>query len=140
MKSLKTLSLLFLTVSTWAATCTVERGSNGGDDVPAIRRAFLKCGQGGTVVFLNETYNIETVMNITGLNDCVVELYGTLLVSDLILFSLSKAINSEFSLLWFECLFDLSLVYLVEYKYDVLAQQSHANWISEPVCFILFWW
>ena len=32
------------------------------------------------MVFLNETYYVNSVMNTTGLCDCEVDLYGTLLV------------------------------------------------------------
>lgn len=61
-------------------TCTVETYSNGTDDAPAILAAFKECGNGGNVVFLNETYYVNSVMNTTGLCDCEVDLYGTLLV------------------------------------------------------------
>lgn len=61
--------------------CTVKPGgSNLTDDAPAILRAFKECGHGGTINFLKETYHINTVMNTTGLRDCVVNIPGTLLV------------------------------------------------------------
>jgi hypothetical protein len=61
-------------------TCTVKTYSNGTDDTPAILAAFKECGKGGNVVFLNETYYVNSVMNTTGLCDCEIDLYGTLLV------------------------------------------------------------
>lgn len=64
-------------------TCTVDTHPNGTDDAPAIVSAFTECGQGGRVVFLNETYNVNSVMNTTGLLDCEIDLHGTLLVRPL---------------------------------------------------------
>lgn len=61
-------------------TCTVPTSPNVTDDAPAIVSAFAECGQGGNVVFLNETYHVNSVMNTTGLKDCEIDLYGTLLV------------------------------------------------------------
>lgn len=62
--------------------CVVEPNSNGGDDAPAIVAAFGECGYGGKVIFGNHTYHVNSVMHITGLRDCEVELWGTLLVSE----------------------------------------------------------
>ncbi|KAL1629049.1 hypothetical protein SLS54_001741 [Diplodia seriata] len=56
-------------------------GSNATDDAVAIRDAFEECGLGGKVVFLNETYYVNSVLNTSGLEDVDVELHGTLLVS-----------------------------------------------------------
>lgn len=62
-------------------TCVVKPSGNASiDDAPAIIDAFDKCGHNGKVVFLNETYHINTVMNTTGLKNCEVDLQGTLLV------------------------------------------------------------
>lgn len=62
-------------------TCTViAGGSNATDDAPAIRQAFRDCGHGGTVLFSNTTYYVNTVMNITGLENCQIDIHGTLLV------------------------------------------------------------
>lgn len=62
-------------------TCTVHPGgSEDIDDAPAIREAFEKCGHHGNVVFLNTTYYVNTVLNTSGLSDCQVDIYGTLLV------------------------------------------------------------
>jgi hypothetical protein len=66
------------------STCVVKPGGNSSiDDAPAVIDAFKTCGHNGKVVFLNETYHINTVMNTTGLNNCVVDLQGTLLVLSL---------------------------------------------------------
>lgn len=65
-------------------TCTVKSGgSNLTDDAPAVLEAFRECGQDGRVVFSNTTYYINSVMNTTGLNNCEVEIHGTLVVSKL---------------------------------------------------------
>ncbi|GME49805.1 pectin lyase-like protein [Neofusicoccum parvum] len=62
--------------------CVVQPGgSNATDDAVAIRQAFHDCGHGGKVVFLNETYYVNSIMNTTGLEDCDIELHGTLLWS-----------------------------------------------------------
>ena len=80
---------LLLVLSAFAAppshgrkTCTVKTYSNGTDDAPAILAAFKECGKGGNVVFLNETYYVNSVMNTTGLCDCEIDLHGTLLVGN----------------------------------------------------------
>ncbi|KAG4431378.1 hypothetical protein IFR05_013138 [Cadophora sp. M221] len=73
--------------------CTVKPGgSNLTDDAPAILKAFKECGHGGTVNFLKETYHINTVMNTTGLRDCVVNIPGTLLWSTDILYWLNHSL------------------------------------------------
>jgi hypothetical protein len=57
-------------------------GTNATDDAPAILAAFDECGQGGTVLFTeNTTYYVNTVMEVAGLQDCHVDIRGTLLVS-----------------------------------------------------------
>lgn len=61
--------------------CTVPAaGSASIDDTPAILSAFDSCGLGGKIVFTNTTYHVNSVMNTTGLQDCEVDLQGTLLV------------------------------------------------------------
>lgn len=61
--------------------CVVQPGgSNATDDAVAIRQAFQECGHGGKVVFLNETYYVNSVMNTSGLEDVDIELHGKLLV------------------------------------------------------------
>jgi galacturan 1,4-alpha-galacturonidase len=63
-------------------TCVVTPSGNASiDDAPAIVDAFSKCGHNGRVVFLNETYYVNSVMNTTGLRNCDIDLKGTLLVS-----------------------------------------------------------
>jgi galacturan 1,4-alpha-galacturonidase len=68
-------------------TCTVEPlGDSSLDDAPNIIAAFKECDKyNGKVVFLNETYHINTVMNTTGLSNVQVDLQGTLLVGHLLL-------------------------------------------------------
>lgn len=61
--------------------CIVPSCKDGSDDAPAVLRAFEECGNHGRVEFLNETYYIESIMNISGLNDVEIDLKGTLLVS-----------------------------------------------------------
>ena len=78
--------LLGWAISNFAAeakrVCTVKPAPNGGDSAPAIIDAFSgeKCGKNGKVVFKNETYHVASVMNTTGLENCEVEVHGTLLV------------------------------------------------------------
>lgn len=65
-----------------STVCTVPAaGSESIDDAPAILEAFRKCGHGGKIIFTNTTYHVNSVMNTTGLQDCEVDLQGTLLVS-----------------------------------------------------------
>ncbi|KAH7360908.1 pectin lyase fold/virulence factor [Rhexocercosporidium sp. MPI-PUGE-AT-0058] len=73
--------------------CTVRPGgSNLTDDAPEILRAFSECGHGGTINFLKETYHVNTVMNTTGLRDCVVNIPGTLLWGTDILYWLNHSL------------------------------------------------
>ena len=77
------LPLNILAVGSYNGTkeCVVKPHPKGGDSVPAILNAFRECGQNGKITFLNETYNINTVMTTTGLNNVEVDIQGTLLVS-----------------------------------------------------------
>jgi hypothetical protein len=74
-------------------TCTVYPSLDGSDDVPAIIDAFRFCGKNGTINFLNETYSIQSVMNTTGLENCVIDLRGTLLVRSFVLHSKCSLAN-----------------------------------------------
>lgn len=61
--------------------CTVEAGGSSSiDDAPAILNAFEECGRGGTIKFENTTYHVNSVMSTTGLEDCDIDLQGTLKV------------------------------------------------------------
>ncbi|PSR99253.1 pectin lyase fold/virulence factor [Coniella lustricola] len=68
-------------------TCIVRPAPNGADSAPAILAAFQQCGHNaghdsgsrGTVVFLNETYTISSVMNTTNLRNVDIDHRGTLL-------------------------------------------------------------
>lgn len=63
-------------------TCTVEAsGTNATDDAPAILDAFKTCGRRGKVIFEPTTYYVNSVMNVTWLDDVEIDLQGTLLVS-----------------------------------------------------------
>jgi hypothetical protein len=60
--------------------CVPASGTNTTDDAPAIMEAFKECGHGGKVLFENTTYYVNTVMNVSGLNNCEIDLQGTLVV------------------------------------------------------------
>ena len=47
------------------------------DDTPQILDAFQQCGQDGTFIFKEGTYNIRQVMNTTDLRNCSIEMHGT---------------------------------------------------------------
>lgn len=62
-------------------TCIVQAGgANTTDDAPAIRAAFKKCGRHGKVVFDAKTYYVNSVLNVTGLEDVDIDVRGQLLV------------------------------------------------------------
>lgn len=59
-------------------------GTNATDDAPAIFQAFEECGQGGVITFSKDTtYYVNSVLNVTA-KDAVIDIRGTLLVSDLL--------------------------------------------------------
>ncbi|RFU33833.1 hypothetical protein B7463_g2512, partial [Scytalidium lignicola] len=61
-------------------TCVVPAGgSESIDDAPAILQAFDECGHGGKVMFQNTTYHVNSVMNTSALQDCEIDIQGTLL-------------------------------------------------------------
>lgn len=62
-------------------TCVVDAGgSNDTDDAPAIRKAFKKCGHGGRVVFKPTTYYVNSVLNVSGLENVDIDILGELSV------------------------------------------------------------
>lgn len=68
-------------LSRQAKTCTVKSGgSNVTDDAPVIIEAFRECGQDATVIFEPTTYHVNSVMNITWLQNVKIDLQGTLSV------------------------------------------------------------
>ncbi|KAH6647143.1 pectin lyase fold/virulence factor [Truncatella angustata] len=74
--------------------CTVAAGgTNSTDDAPAILDAFAECGRGGTVLFEDKTYYVNTVMNVSGLQDCYIDLRGTLVWSTDIQYWLNHSIG-----------------------------------------------
>lgn len=63
-------------------TCTVKaNGTNKTDDAPAIKAAFKECGRHGKVVFEPTIYFVNSVLNITDLEDVDIDVQGELLVS-----------------------------------------------------------
>jgi hypothetical protein len=61
--------------------CRVSSGgSNLTDDTPSILKAFKKCGRNGRVIFAPTTYYINSIMNISWLEDVDIDIYGKLLV------------------------------------------------------------
>ncbi|OTA98664.1 glycoside hydrolase family 28 protein [Hypoxylon sp. CI-4A] len=65
-------------------TCVVRPTKGGCDSGPAIFEAFQRCGynapeERGTVVFENATYNVQSVLNTTGLSNVDIDMRGTLL-------------------------------------------------------------
>jgi hypothetical protein len=62
-------------------SCTIKAsGSNATDDAPEILKAFRKCGRNGKVIFEPTTYYVNSIMNVSWLENVDVDLYGTLLV------------------------------------------------------------
>lgn len=67
-------------------TCIVKAsGTNRTDDAPAIRAAFKDCGRHGKVVFEPTTYFVNSVLNITDLEDVDIDVQGELLVSQTVI-------------------------------------------------------
>lgn len=60
------------------STCTVTPLATGKDDTPQILDAFKQCGQNGKVVLTEGLFNIGQVMRTTDLNNCDIEIHGTL--------------------------------------------------------------
>jgi polygalacturonase len=79
-------------------TCTLypEALNHNGeavDDAPSIHQAFDLCGINGTVIFSDNTFNINSVLNTTNLLNCDVSLRGELRFSDNIPYWLSHSYN-----------------------------------------------
>jgi galacturan 1,4-alpha-galacturonidase len=80
-------------VRTGRNTCTIYSSrSNTTDDAPGILEAFRKCGRHGRVVFRNETYYVNTVMNTTNLTDVEIDLHGTMVWSTNITYWLNNSL------------------------------------------------
>ena len=56
--------------------------SNATDDAPAILEAFHKCGRNGRVIFEPTTYYLNSILNISWLENVDIEIHGKLLVCD----------------------------------------------------------
>ena len=63
------------------------------DDTPSILQAFDLCGINGSVVFTDDTFYVDQVMNTTNLLNCNVGVYGTLIWSTNIPYWLSHSIS-----------------------------------------------
>ncbi|KAF2849594.1 glycoside hydrolase family 28 protein [Plenodomus tracheiphilus IPT5] len=63
-------------------TCIVKpSGTNKTDDAPAIRAAFKECRQHSKIVFEPTTYFINSILNISNLQDVDIDIQGQLLWS-----------------------------------------------------------
>ncbi|CAG8026859.1 unnamed protein product [Penicillium salamii] len=66
------------------SSCSIKSGgSNATDDAPAILEAFKQCGRNGRVIFEPTTYYVNSVMNISWLENVDIEIHGKLLVRTL---------------------------------------------------------
>ncbi|KAJ5624052.1 hypothetical protein N7510_000361 [Penicillium lagena] len=79
-------------------TCTLypeglDHNGEAVDDAPSIHQAFDLCGINGTVIFSDNTFNINSVLNTTNLLNCDVSLRGELRFSDDIPYWLSHSYN-----------------------------------------------
>ncbi|KAG8709909.1 hypothetical protein FRC09_000401 [Ceratobasidium sp. 395] len=77
-------------------TCIIPSNGNvNKSDTPAILSAFQKCGNGGRIVFSeNTTYALNDLTVMTPCNGCNVELEGTLRMSDNITYWLKNTTDS----------------------------------------------
>lgn len=72
----------------YGTVCVVEPAPRGCDSAPTITEAFQRCGvdnapdRRGRVVFRNAVYDIQSVLNTTGLRHVDVEMDGTTLLWD----------------------------------------------------------
>ena len=74
------------------------------DDTPSILQAFELCGINGSVIFTENTFNINQVMNTTNLQNCDVSLHGEMLWSTNVPYWLSHSMSVTFQNLstsWF---------------------------------------
>lgn len=122
LKSILSLSLLASQVD---ASLTQNRlecrikasGTNQTDDAPAIRAAFKKCGRHGKIIFSPTTYYINSVLNVTELEDVDIDIQGELLVN--------QPYPSHAHI--------MSNLVAVGHRYPVLAQCIHSRWLSKYV-------
>ncbi|KAG0749297.1 hypothetical protein G6F57_000053 [Rhizopus arrhizus] len=77
--SVTTLLLLSLSANGVAAATTCTVAKSGSDDTAAITKAFSDCKNGGTVVFSKDTtYNLNSILILSGLKNVNIELAGTI--------------------------------------------------------------
>lgn len=108
-----------------ANVCTVPAaGDSSIDDTPAVLKAFKNCGHGGKIVFENTTYHINSVMNTTGLENCEIDLQGTLLVGILTVSIILDIDTKQLS---------------VEHEHLVLAQPFSARGLPESIHCLDYW-
>jgi hypothetical protein len=75
-------------------SCVIKSGgTNVTDDAPAILKAFRECGQNGRIVFEPITYYVNSVMNISWLENVDIDIRGTLLVCISIIQALHSRLN-----------------------------------------------
>ncbi|KAK2605417.1 hypothetical protein N8I77_008254 [Diaporthe amygdali] len=79
------------------STCTVTPLTTGADDTPQILDAFKQCGRDGTVVLTEGLFNIGQVMRTTDLNNCDIEIHGTLKWSSDIQYWLRNSISVTYA-------------------------------------------
>lgn len=70
------------------------------DDTPSIMKAFELCGTNGSVIFSNEKFYVNQVMNTTNLLNCDVSIYGELIWSTNIPYWLSHSLPVVFQNLY----------------------------------------
>lgn len=79
------------------STCTVTPLDTGKDDTPQILDAFKQCGTDGKVVLTEGLFNIGQVMRTTDLNNCDIEIHGTLKWSSDIQYWLRNSISVTYA-------------------------------------------
>ncbi len=72
-------------------------GTGKVDDTPQILDAFKKCGQDGTIKFMEGDYQIGQVMDVLNLKNCDIDIYGTFIWSTDIQYWLSHSISVTYS-------------------------------------------
>ncbi|CAG8022233.1 unnamed protein product [Penicillium salamii] len=75
-------------------SCSIKSGgTNTTDDAPAILKAFKQCGRNGRVIFEPTTYYVNSVMNISWLENVDIEIHGKLLWSTDIPYWLNNSLD-----------------------------------------------
>ncbi|KAI0535690.1 pectin lyase-like protein [Xylaria digitata] len=122
-----TLALLQTATAQYRKTCLVDAGENNAtDDAPVIISAFKDCGHRGRVVFKPTTYYVNSVMNITWLDDVEVDLHGKLLWSTDIRYWLNNSLDVGYQ--------NQSTAFILgDNKYEWIRQQPNtSNYPGRP--------